>query len=105
MPSTIHVLSAWSEAALGVFVRVHTMDCPDCGTVNEPPVVDPVTAGDIGLPSIRHSYFEAYRESSGLMHDQVSHDLWRRAALQGRMCAMPAPYPQEFREDVVRVAR
>ncbi|RCS74864.1 hypothetical protein CIK72_17780 [Brachybacterium alimentarium] len=25
----------------------------------------------------------------GLMHDQVSHDLWRRAALQGRMCAMP----------------
>jgi|GEM_PF-2033809 len=39
------------------------------------------------------------------MHDQVSHDLWRRAALQGKTCAMPAPYPQEFREDVVRVAR
>ena len=45
------------------------------------------------------------RGEAGLMHDQVSHDLWRRAALQGRMCAMPAPYPQEFREDVVRVAR
>lgn len=43
--------------------------------------------------------------ATGVMHDQVSHDLWRRAALQGRMCAMPAPYPQEFREDVVRVAR
>src|SRR5699024_6617691 len=39
------------------------------------------------------------------MHDQVSHDLWRRAASQGRMCTMPAPYPQEFRDDVVRVAR
>ena len=45
------------------------------------------------------------RGEAGLMHDQVSHDLWRRAALQGRMRAMPAPYPQEFREDVVRVAR
>ena len=43
--------------------------------------------------------------ATGVMHDQVSHDLWRRAALQGRMCAMPAPYPQEFREDVVAVAR
>ena len=40
-----------------------------------------------------------------LMHEQVSHDLWRWRASQGRMCTMPAPYPQEFRDDVVRVAR
>ena len=39
------------------------------------------------------------------MHDQVSHDLGRWRALQGKMWIMPAPYPQEFRDDVVRVAR
>lgn len=28
-----------------------------------------------------------------LMRDQVSHDLWRWRALQGRVWTIPAPYP------------
>lgn len=43
--------------------------------------------------------------TSGLLHGEMTHDLWRSSALQGRMCTMPAAYPQEFRDDVVRVAR
>lgn len=35
----------------------------------------------------------------------MSHDLRRWGALQGRVWTMRAPYPQEFRDDVVPVAR
>ena len=41
----------------------------------------------------------------GLLHRQVTTDLWCREVPRERMCTVPKPYPQEFRDDVVRVAR
>src|ERR1700753_2799772 len=42
---------------------------------------------------------------SGLLHGLVTHQLRRRGVPRERMCAVPQPYPKEFRADVVRVAR
>lgn len=41
----------------------------------------------------------------GPVHGQVTHHLWRPEAQRGTMCIMPTPYPQEFRDDIVRVAK
>ena len=42
---------------------------------------------------------------TGLPRVQVTSVLWCRVVPRGRMCIMPKPYPKEFRDEVVRVAR
>lgn len=41
----------------------------------------------------------------GLLQRQVTSDLACPAGRPGRMATVPKPYPDEFRDDVVRVAR
>lgn len=56
-------------------------------------------------PQRRHGGELRDLRSKGVRNESVTTDRWCREALAGRGVIMPGPYPREFREDVVAVAR
>ncbi len=46
-----------------------------------------------------------FERMTGLLQGQVTTTLWCREVARERMCTMPKPYPKEFRQNVVEVAR
>jgi transposase len=60
-----------------------------------------IPAGDLGAVWLE----TASLAGAGLPRAEVTSDLWCRRVPRGRMCTMPKPYPKEFRDEVVRVAR